>query len=184
MADLLIKRQQPTALDKLRIESSRSIFFYVSFLLFLVTAASYGGIYFLNKSQLMAQDDLEKEIKLKEEELRPELLNQIFLLETRLKNMRRLLSGHVRISNVLKFLENNTHPQVGFASFNFSADSRKVDLNGEAASYAVLAEQVGILERNREVEKVEFGGLSLGADNRPGFRLTVVVKPTLLQTRP
>lgn len=183
VADLLIKRQESSGLDKLRVESSRSIFFYIAFLLFLVTIAAYGGIFFLDKRQVSAQEDLLDEIRLKEEELRPELLSQIFLLESRLRNMRELIVKHVRYSNVLKFLELNTHPQVRFSNFTFSTDSRRLGINGEAGNYAILAEQVGIFERNPQVEKVEFGGLSLGSGGRPGFNLTVIVKSSLLTTR-
>ena len=183
MADLLIKRQEPNTFDKLRVESGRSLFFYIAFLFFLVTISAYGGTFFLNQSQVKAQEDLLEEIRLKEEELRPELLSQIFLLESRIKNMRELISKHVRYSNILKFLEVNTHPQVRFSNFTFSSDSRRLGINGETVSYAILAEQVGIFERNPQVEKVEFGGLSLGQNNRPGFNLTVVVKQSLLTAR-
>jgi len=183
MADLLIKRQEASPLEKLRVESGRSLFLYLALLVFLLTLSSYGGLFFLDRGQQNAQDDLLEQIKLKEEELRPELLSQIFLLEARLKNMRQLLSSHVRYSSILKFLETNTHPQVRFSNFNFATEQGRIDINGEAANYAVLSEQVGIFERNPQAEKVEFGGLSLSPNGRPGFHLTIYVKSGLLTSR-
>lgn len=55
---------------------------------------------------------------------------------------------------------------------------------GEAASYAVLAEQIAALEKNQSVEKVEFGGLSLGTKNLVNFKIAIILKPALLELSP
>lgn len=183
MADFLIKKQTTTTLEKLQVQGGRSIFFYLSLFIFLVVLASFGGLAFLNRAQERAEETLVGEIKLKEGELGPESVNRFFLLEARLKNMRSLLSGHTRVSSVFKFLEDNTHPQVRFSNLNFFSDSRKIELNGEAPNFAVLSQQMGILERSPQVEKVEFGGISLSAGGKPGFRLMIVVKPSMFSAR-
>lgn len=98
--------------------------------------------------------------------------------------MRTLLSQHLFPSNVLRFLEINTHARVRFLNFNFGADSRKLDMTGEAATYAALAEQIAVLENDPNVEAVEFGGLSIGAKNFVNFKIAVIFKPALLLLRP
>lgn len=138
----------------------------------------------MNRAQEKARDELIAQVKTKEEELRPELLNQIFLLDTRLKTMRSLLSQHLFTSNVFAFMEANTYPQIRFLNFIFSADARKLDMTGEAVSYAALAEQIAALERNPNVDTVEFGGLSLGTKNLVNFKIAIIFKPALLQPRP
>lgn len=182
MADLLLKKELPET--KFRLERGGSIFFYVVLVLFFLVLASYGGLSLLNRAQGGAHEELTAQVKFKEEELRPELLNQLFLLDQRLKNMRTLIAGHPFPSNLFRFFEQNTHPQVRFNNFNFNAESKKVELTGEATSYAVLSKQVALFERDPQVEQVEFGGLAFGPNNLLGFKLTVILKSALLQLRP
>lgn len=182
MADLLFKKESP--LSTLQMRQGGSILFYLSLLIFFAALAGYGGLALLNNAQEKAREELIAQVRTKEEELRPELLNQIFLLDARIKNMRALLSQHLFPSNVLSFLETHTHPQVQFLNLNFSGDARKLDMTGEAASYAVLAEQIAALEGDPNVSGVEFGGLSLGAKNLVNFKIAIIFKPNLLSTRP
>lgn len=182
MPDLLLKKESP--LSSLQIRRGGSLLFYFSLLVFFVTVASYGGLRLLNNAQGQAREELLAQVKTKEEELRPELLNQIFLLDSRLRSMRTLLSQHLFPSNILRFLEAHTHSQVRFLNFNFGADSRKLDMTGEAATYAALAEQIAVLENDQNVEAVEFGGLSIGAKNFVNFKIAVIFKPALLRLQP
>lgn len=149
-----------------------------------MVSAGYGGLALLNNAQEKAQEELVTQAKTKEEELRPELLNQIFLLDARLKTMRALISKHTFPSNTLRFIETHTHAEVRFLNFNFGADARKLDMTGEAGSYLALAEQIAILENSENVEAVEFGGLSLGTKNFVNFKVAIIFKPTLLQLQP
>lgn len=158
--------------------------FYLGLVVFLAAAASFAGLTLLNRAQKEAREVLLTEVREKQGTLRTDLVNQIFLLDERLKNLRTLLAGHVFSSNVLRFVESTTLPQVRFINFSFDASSRKLDMTGEAISYAVLARQIGIFERDPNIEKVEFGGLSLGANNFAGFKITLIFKKSFLNIRP
>ncbi len=142
------------------------------------------GLAVLNQSRAGAKAQFIEQNKIKEESLRPELLDQIASLETRLKNARALLANHPFASNVLRVLEQDTHPQVRFSNFSFGKDGLKADLSGEAASYRVLARQIGIFEQDPQIQKVDFGGLSTTGGGLVGFKLTLVFRPSLLQLRP
>lgn len=182
MADLLARKET----TKLNLESGQggSLLFYLGLLLFFLASASYGGIILLNSNQHKTKERLIEEVKLKEENLRSELLAEIFLLDERLKNMGSLLRRHTFTSNIFKLLETDIHPAVRFTSFNLAADSRKIDMAGEAVSYTALAKQIGIFERNAQIERVEFGGLSFTVNNLIGFKLTIILRPGLLLLRP
>lgn len=180
MADLLIKKDN--GLDKLHIQKSAGFLFSISLTLFLITVIAYTGLIFINKSELKTRDELVSQVSAKEEELRPELLNQIFSLQSRLKNMQILLSGHTFPSNVLSFLEANTMPKIQFTSFNLDLENRKLQMNGLAASYTALTEQIVSLERNPSVEKVEFGGLTLSNNNLVAFQINIFFKPSLFKS--
>ena len=182
MAEFLLKQEKSA--DRFNFERGGSLFFFISLTLFLIVLVVLGGLLLLNKSRVGTRDQIAAQNKSKEENLRPELLEQVSVLDKRLKNVRTLLASHFFVSNVLKVIEQDTHPQVRFTNFAFSADSRKADMSGEAANYSVLSRQVNILERDPQVERVEFGGLSTAEVKFVGFKLSIIFRPTLLGIRP
>ncbi len=181
MAEFLIKQDAPAR--RFDFERGGSSFFFGSFVLFLLMLAGLGGLIVLNKTRAGERDRIVAENQSKEENLRPELLNSVAVLDKRLKNLRLILGSHVFVSNVFKVIEQNTHPQVRFTSFSFTTDSRKVDMSGETTSYTALSRQINILEREPQIERVEFGGLSTAEEKFVGFKLSIIFKPTLLSIR-
>ena len=53
-------------------------------------------------------------------------------------------------------------------------------MSGEATSYSTIARQIGVFERDQNIERVEFGGLSLGANNVAGFKVSLIFKRSFL----
>ena len=155
----------------------------VSISVFVIVLAAIGGLFVLNGQMESQREELIKQNKIKEESLRPELLEQIITLEDRLKGIRTLLARHPYASNVYRILEADTHPQVKFTSFSFSADTLKVEMGGETVSYRVLARQITFFERDPQIEDVQFGGLSVAGPGVVAFRLTLTFKPTFLHIR-
>jgi len=183
-AEFLLKQEGNRRESRFGAERGGSAFFFASLILIILILMLWGGLAILNASRAAVREQIANQNKQKEENLRPELLNQVAVLDNRLRNVRTLLDGHVFSSNIFKAVEQDTHPQVRFTNFAFTADSRKVDMSGEAATYSVLSRQIGILERDPQVDRVEFGGLSSTEAKFVGFKLTVVFKPTLLGIRP
>lgn len=163
-------------------ERGGSFLFYLSLAAFLFVASTSGGLALLNRAQEEAMTVLTEEVKDKDKGLRTDLVNQIFLVDQRLKNLRQLLSEHTASSNVFGLLEKDTLPQVRFLNFNFDVSARKLDMSGEAASYSVIARQIGVFERDPNIERVEFGGLSLSGSNA-GFKVALIFKRSLLGFR-
>lgn len=161
----------------------------MSVLLFLgvgvlaVTVAGVGGLIALNRGQEIQREELISQNKIKEESVRPELLQQISLLDRRLKGARQLIGDHAFASNIFSVIEKNTHPEVRFLNFTFSADGLKADMSGEAASYRALSRQIGLFEREPQIERTEFGGLSSTGEGLVGFKLSLTFTPTLLHLR-
>lgn len=182
MADLLSKKEP--YISYTRLERGGSWLFFVVLAVFFMVAASSGGLALLNRAQSAAHSEILEQVREKGGNLQTDLLGQIFLVDQRLSNLRLLLAEHTFVSNVLRLLEQETLPQVRFLNFNFDVDSRKLDMSGEAASYSILAGQIGALERNPNLERVEFGGLSIGGNNLAGFKLTLIFKKSFLLLRP
>lgn len=179
MPDQLLKRE--TSIDHFSSGGPLPFLLYIGLFLFFVASALFGGVLLLNRAQHAAHTELQEQVRLKEQQLKPELLQSIFLLEDRLKSMRAHITRHIFTSHIIRLLEETTHPQVRFSSLVFAPESRKIDLSGETANYASLARQIHFFEQHPQIEKVEFGGLSVGDNNLLRFRASLIVKPALLQ---
>lgn len=181
MVDFLQQGQKPVI--KVRLTKSVPVLLYLSIFLFFVALASYSGILLLNRAQERATQTLLVQIQQKEEELRPEIIDQIFLLEARLKNMRTLLENHKFVTRLFTLIQENTLPFVRFSTFSYQSAVNKVDMSGETTGYALLAKQIGILERHPDVERVEFGGLSRN-EKFLNFRIGITFGPQTLLKLP
>lgn len=182
MPDFLLRKESNR--ERIRAGFSGMFLFSLSLAIFFFSLAGFGGLALLNRAQNAAREEIKEQIRAKEEGIRPELIQQVILLDQRLTNMRNLLSRHVFASNVLDVIETVTHPQTRFTNFTLNSETRRIDMAGETASYLTLAQQIGFLEKNGQIERVEFGNLSLAGTNRLGFKMAVMFKPGLLQIRP
>lgn len=181
MADLLAKKQP--YISPVQLERGGSFLFYLALALFLIVAAGAGGLALLNRAQGEALRAILEEAEDKDVSLQSNIVNQIFLIDQRLRNLRLLLSEHIISSNVFLLVERDTLPQIRFLSFNFDSSARKLDMAGEATSYSMLSRQIGIFERDPNIERVEFGGLSLSGNNLAGFKLAIIFKKPFLLVR-
>lgn len=184
MVDFLLKKEQAANSFFALRRGMAWLLMYISLGLFAVVVLVYAVFFFINRSQTSSRESLLRDIGVRQDELRPELVNQIFTLESKLASIQKLAGGHIFTSNILKFLEENTLPNVRFLTFDFKSDTRRLEMAGDAANYAILTEQIILLERHPQVEKVEFGGLTLGANNLVNFRITIVFRPSLLLNPP
>ncbi len=183
MEDLLTKEKDARSVEFSAV-SVATVLFVVSLIAAFLTAGAFGGLTFLARTQGEAHAEITEQVREKEQELRSDLLRQITTLDSRLKNIRTLLIQHPFNSNVLRVIERTVHPQVRFKSFHFAAQSRKLDMDGEAPAYRIVTRQIELFERDSNIERVEFGGLGSGAENRITFKISLVFKPDILRLAP
>ncbi|MDO8600525.1 MAG: hypothetical protein Q7R73_02815 [bacterium] len=182
---LILKADTTTRSSRIRFSSRVSdTFFLISLIFFFLAVFGAGGVFVFQYVAKQRIEGLDAEREKLEGELRPNLIDQVLLLSRRLEAARMVLGKHVFSSNVFEFLESATLPQVRFTSFGYSFDARRIDLNAEAASYATLSRQIQILEARKEVEKVDFGGLSLGQGGLVNFKISVIFHEDLFHRRP
>jgi len=174
--------QNQPAISRFPRETGGSILFYLGLIAFFIGLAAYGGLIIVNRGQEQASTDLTAEVRSKEEELRPELLNQIFLLDTRLKNLQTLIARHTSTAGVFQVVETNTFPSVQFSTFGFNADGHRIDMTGSAPNYATLSRQITAFEQDPRIKQVEFGGLSNTSAGQVGFKIAIILKQSALET--
>lgn len=158
--------------------------FNISLVLFLASLVFFGGLFLYHRSLANNQTDWEKQIETQEADLRPDLLSQLIELSNEMTATKGLLASHTFASNVFSFLEQTTLPKVRYTTFGFSTAALKIDVSAVAASYQTVADQIQILEAHPQVTKVEFGGLARSGEGLVSFRLTIIVKPSLLKLKP
>lgn len=140
-----------------------------------------GGVLWYSYYLTSNTELLKQEVARLEEDLRPELINQLLNLDKKMSGLRVLLDNHVVTSNVFKLLEENTLTHVHFSSFSYFADARKIDLSGEAATYSTLSQQVRLFEALPQVERVDFGGLAKTSGGRITFKMGIIFKQDLIR---
>ncbi|MBU6414847.1 hypothetical protein KGQ34_01210 [Patescibacteria group bacterium] len=154
--------------------------FYVAITVFVAGILSYGGLFIYQKTLDRQLADLSAEVGKKSRSLTPDLIRPIVDLHDKIVSAKDLIDKHVMPLNVFALLSKNTLPNVSFGSFSYSADTRQIALSAQAASYAALADQIGLFESLPDFETVDFGGLSLDPNGLVSFKITIVFKPSLL----
>lgn len=157
------------------------ILFLVGIISFFGSLAAAGGVFAYTKYLQRNNESLKEEIGKLEVDLRPDILEQLLTLDKKLGSLRTLLAGHTIPSNVFVLLEQNTLSRVRFTSFTYAAESRKLELSGESATYFLLAQQVRTFESLSQIERVDFGGLSIGERGLVVFKMSIILKPALLR---
>lgn len=148
----------------------------------IISLAVYAGLYFINKSQEATQQELVAQIGQKEEDLRPNVLDQIFSLQKKIESVSGIIGSHSFSVNTFGLVERDTHPRVSFETYAFSPKNNTIAMKGLASDFEALAKQIGFMEGDKQIDKVEFGGLSLKDDGRVSFTLTIHLMRSVLLT--
>lgn len=178
---LISKAERPSVSSRIVYQSS-AMFFSVSITIFIVASVAFGGLFFYNKTLDGTRQKLADSVKKARENFdREGGIGRLIQTANAFDAARVLLAQHVFSSNVFSFIQEYTHTRVKFDTMSFSRDMKKIDLSGAGASYRIVAEQISVLESNPQVDRVEFGGLSMTDKGLVNFKLTIFFKPSLLQ---
>ena len=155
-----------------------SLSFVAAILLFALSLASYGGLVFLTYTQNNSIQTLADEIKQKTDTFSITDLNNIYRTESRLVAFKDLLSKHIYTTSALRFVEDNTFPQVQFV--NFAMDKTGINLSGKTSGFVMVARQLAHFESNPFIQAVEFGGLSFADGGALTFEVNLKLSEVVL----
>ncbi|GMQ95250.1 MAG: hypothetical protein BMS9Abin13_363 [Patescibacteria group bacterium] len=178
----------------------RSLWLFLSSLIFFLTVASYGGLYFYNvtlEEVLTEKNDKLESIK---KELDPtNVIESAMALQTKIDTARRLLDDHISLLPLFDFLERNTLKSVKFDSFSFSRKEATdapasgavnsapdeleitISMKGRAVSYASLAFQSDVFaEAKRYIKSFSISNLKPDASGDIVFDFNAVLNPSFL----
>ncbi|MGC9031290.1 MAG: hypothetical protein ACP5H7_00765 [Minisyncoccia bacterium] len=149
-----------------------NILLIFSFLIFIFLGVGY---FLLNKKIKDLNNEnstLENEIIFLNSPQVIEKRNNFLKLNSIIKNFSKNLHFKNVPSKVLKFIASNTLSEVVFNNFRFDATQKNVSLDGKVDSLQTLAEQILILQLQKEVSNVKVSNVSYEKEGNLTFSLT------------
>lgn len=116
----------------------------VALILFFVTVAVAGGMYFWEKKTTETKDVAGKELEAMEKNFDIDKINSYKSLQSTLRNAKSLVDDHTIFSVILDTVEKNAAGNIGLTSLAFDGANNKsvVSLSGQAPSYKAVYFQV------------------------------------------
>lgn len=155
-------------------------FFTASFAVFLISVLVYFGLVF-GYGPFLEKRIAEKEQQIADSSavISKEAQDKFSQLYSQIINLKSILDNHVFPSSVIALLERTTHPKVYFIGLNFKAQERELELDGIAANFNVLAEQ---LESYSQADGIEGYTLTQSqfSDNSVQFKAVLKLSKSLL----
>jgi hypothetical protein len=146
-------------------------------LIFLI--GSYLFLFFVNKSTVKKIGDLEvsmiglnKNISEKESELK--------LIQKKVSDYNKLISGHKNLGNVFKFIEKEVMPSIWFNKFDFSLIGGDIiTLEGVGPNFITINQQIDVLKKEGLVKGMTIGDIIINKDGEIGFALKIQFAPEI-----
>ncbi len=182
--------KKPMMQQETRIGSSVSIFLVISIIVFLISLA-LGGWVFWQKDILVKKIMAEQQVisENKDGLLRDSItVESIVELNSRIEVAKRLLNNHVTIYPIFDFLKQVTLRNVRFNNFTFSGSSKDslgqnriaVSMSGRAINWKTIASQAdefGRADWKSIIKEPKISGLGLNQDGSVSFVFSAFISP-------
>ena len=166
-----------------RASSTINLFSLLAVTLFIIALVLSGAAFFY-KSLLAKQIQSNKAtLERAKGAFDPELIERIIKLDSRIETSKKLLSEHLALSPFFDFLATVTLQTVRFRDFSFSylaKDKIKVEMKGQAESYASIALESDLLNSQKYLNGVVVGDMALEPSGLVSFKVEAPVNPALI----
>jgi hypothetical protein len=95
-----------------------------------------------------------------------------------------LLDNHVITSQFFSWFERNTQTNTFFTKMSLNVATNQVDLDGSSRSALDATQQLDILQKQPEVDRVNFNNLELSPSGAWEFKMIIFFKPGFLRQTP
>ena len=153
-----------------------------SFLIFVLSAALWGGLYsyknYLNNNIARLGESIKKQ----RASFEIPTVNEVIGFSEKISVAKKLLAGHKAFSNVLGFLQDFTMKDVRFNDLSYSlgdSGGPSLILSGATKSYASLASQMQVLGKYNQVKQVSVSGLNSDTKGAVNFNLKIILDPAV-----
>jgi len=152
----------------------------VAVFLILAFIGSYLYFYIVNKSLVeKIQDSRDSSIELDTAITNNEAA--IMVSQRRIDDFSSLFQEHRDLSNVFKFIDENTIPSVWFYGFELDKSNKnRVIISGKTSSFFVIEQQISVFKKHELVKRAELSDINI--DEKGGFidySITVTFNPQI-----
>lgn len=141
-----------------------------------------GGVYLFRNYVENRVTDLNENLRRIEGQFEAPLINELTRIAKEIEAAKLVLDAHVQNSRIFDFVEDFTHQNVYFNSFNF--DGAETTLAGRAPSYTILAEQMRLFEESGVIPSLRISNIALGEDGDIGFNIVLNFDPSIFTYHP
>ncbi len=175
--------KKPIIEDTTKSSTSSSFFVIITVLIFVTVVLAYGGLFLY--SNILTKNITAKKEQLDRANERFEInrINELKLLDKRLKAGGKVLDKHISISPIFEILQKITMKTVRYTKFAYEVTDKgeiNVKMNGQALGYRYIALQADLFSKEKNLIEPVFSNLSLDDKSNVNFDLTFAVDPSLV----
>lgn len=163
-------------------KKEHSFFSFVSLIIFIISVllavGMFGYKFYLKYSINKMGADLDQA----RATLQPEIISELTSFNNRIISTKELISNHLVLTPVFKFLEASAPKTVRFKDFRYVMTERGIELQmkGEAQGYAALALQADIFSKSEYFKSPIFSDLSLNDKGEVAFSFQTIIDKNLI----
>lgn len=175
--------KKPIIEDTTKSSTSSGFFVIITILIFVTVVLAYGGLFLY--SNILTKNITTKKEQLDRANERFEInrINELKLLDKRLKAGEKVLDKHISISPIFEILQRITMKTVRYTKFSYEVTDKgeiNVKMNGQALGYRYIALQADLFSKEKNLIDPVFSNLSLDDKSNVNFDLTFAVDPSLV----
>ncbi len=177
--------KQPVTDTELHRGSGASLLFLFSFILFMVSLASAGGVFIYGTILDKNIKEGDKQLTLNKNAFDPTTIKELTRLNDRINSANTLLKQHKGVSSLFQVLSQTTLKNVRFTDFTYTAAEDKINLTmkGQALNYETIALQAKAFTDSslRNVFRSPiFSDLTLDSQGNVSFSFSTGIDPFLV----
>ncbi|MBU4274223.1 hypothetical protein KKE19_00185 [Patescibacteria group bacterium] len=104
---------------------------------------------------------------------------KVFEYQKKIDDFAAILAVHKAPTNILKFFEETTLPNVWFNNFSMNAQTAGIRINGETEDTVALSRQIAVFEQNQFVENVADLNFESTETGKTRFSLNLALDPNI-----
>ena len=146
--------------------------------------ASFGAMFFLNRSIAEAEgkmEELEQTLASKKTKEENDLEAEVLGYKNRIKNFAKILENHPYSSQIFGFVEGFCHPRVWFSEMVLNVDKNNLFLSGETTDFLYLEQQILVLRKEPLTENVVLSNLAVSESGTVKFNFDITFNPSILK---
>ncbi len=157
----------------------------ISFVLLIMSIIMAGGVYFYRDNLATRVQEMQVSLNRARNIFEPSLLEELRILDKRMKAAREILQGHIAVSPIFNILQETTLPNIRYINFQYELSLAnpnlvQVSMTGEATSYDAITLQADLFNRNRFIRNPIFSNFSLNRNGLIDFDLSFDVSRSLV----